>query len=101
MKPILDYDGDRDMLGNAESFYLVLNELDGFGLRIDAMVLRLDFGSFTEKVTPLLSTYVRTCEALMENDSLKVFLRYVLHTGNFINAVSLPASYIKANRWQI
>ncbi|WAQ98029.1 INF2-like protein [Mya arenaria] len=88
MKPILDYTGEKEMLGGAEQFYLELHNLDGYKQRIDAMVLRLDFGAFLDKVKPLIKTYIKTCDALMENDSLKVFLRFVLHTGNFINAIS-------------
>jgi hypothetical protein len=87
LKPILEYSGEPEQLGNAEQFYLELQTLDSFKLRIDAMVLRLDFSSFTEKFRPLTATYISTCKGLMENDSLKVFLRFVLHTGNFMNAV--------------
>ena len=76
------------MLGNAEQFYLTLSDLPGYKLRIDAMVLRLDFSSFIDRVRPALETYTKTCDKLMDNESLKVFLRFVLHTGNFINAVS-------------
>ncbi|XP_053399778.1 inverted formin-2-like isoform X2 [Mercenaria mercenaria] len=86
LKPILEYSGDRGQLGNAEQFYLDLQSLDGYKLRIDAMVLKLDFASFIEKFRPLMQTFIKTCNALMENESLKVFLRFVLHTGNFINA---------------
>lgn len=86
LKPILEYSGEPEQLGNAECFYLELQKLDDYKLRIDAMVLKLDFTAFTEKFRPLTATYVKTCKALMENDSLKVFLRFVLHTGNFINA---------------
>jgi hypothetical protein len=89
LKPILEYSGERAQLGNAEQFYLDLQTLDGFKLRIDAMVLKLDFVSFTEKFKPLMQTFIKTCKDLTENDSLKVFLRFVLHTGNFINAVSI------------
>ena len=90
MKPILEYSGEREQLGNAEQFYLDLQTLDGFKLRIDAMVLKLDFASFVEKFRPLMQTFIKMCKELTENDSLKVFLRFVLHTGNFINAVSNP-----------
>ena len=88
MRPLLEYTGNKDQLGNAEQFYLELHALDGYRLRIDAMVLRLDFGVFVDKMKPLIAMFMKTCESLMNNDSLKVFLRYVLHTGNFINAVS-------------
>lgn len=89
LKPILEYSGDKDQLGNAEQFYLELNTLNGYKLRIDAMVLKLDFQAFLDKIKPLIEAFIKTCNALMENDSLKMFLRFVLHTGNFINAVCI------------
>lgn len=88
LKPILEYSGEKDQLGNAEQFYIELHALDKYKLRIDAMVLKLDFQAFVDKMKPLIEAFIKTCNALMENDSLKVFLRFVLHTGNFINAVS-------------
>ncbi|KAH3872566.1 hypothetical protein DPMN_035784 [Dreissena polymorpha] len=85
MRPILEYTGEKDQLGYAEQFYLELHALDGYRIRIDAMVLRLDFEVFLDQMKPLIAMFMKTCESLMKNDSLKVFLRYVLHTGNFIN----------------
>ena len=88
LKPILDYDGERDLLGNAEDFYLELHSLTGYKLRIDAMVLRLDYKLTVDRIKPALEMYINTCENLIENEDLKIFLRFVLHTGNFLNSVS-------------
>ena len=88
MKPILEYDGDPDQLGNAEQFYLELHTLKGYKLRIDAMVLRLDFKTTVDRIKPAIEMYIKTCENLMDNEDLKIFLRFVLHTGNFLNSVS-------------
>lgn len=89
LKPILDYSGDHDQLGNAEQFYLELHGLQNFSLRIDAMVLRLDFKVTVERIKPAIGMYIETCKNLMENEDLKIFLRFVLHTGNFLNAVRM------------
>lgn len=83
---IKGFDGDKEMLGNAEKFYLCLSGVSAFALRIEGMVLKDDFRSTIETLRPNLQTYIRTCSQLMENESMKVFLRYVLHTGNFLNA---------------
>lgn len=88
LKPILEYDGDPDQLGNAEQFYLELHTLKGYKLRIDAMVLRLDFKTTVDRIKPAIEMYIKTCENLMDNEDLKIFLRFVLHTGNFLNSVS-------------
>ena len=94
LKPIIDYDGDRDQLGNAEQFYLELHTLKGYKLRIDAMVLRLDFKVTLDRIKPAIEMYINTCENLMENEDLKIFLRFVLHTGNFLNSVSLCSDFL-------
>ena len=88
LKPILAYDGDPAQLGNAEQFYLELSALTGYKIRIDAMVLRLDFKLSLDRIKPAIDTYLETCESLMDNEDLKIFLRFVLHTGNFLNCVS-------------
>ena len=91
LKPILAYDGDPAQLGNAEQFYLELSALTGYKIRIDAMVLRLDFKLSLDRIKPAIDTYLETCESLMDNEDLKIFLRFVLHTGNFLNCVSKSA----------
>ena len=40
-----------------------------------------------DALKPNVDVIIRACELLMESETLKAFLRYVLHTGNFINAV--------------
>ena len=52
------------------------------------MVLRLDFSLSVDRIRPAIDTYIETCENLMDNEDLKIFLRFVLHTGNFLNCVS-------------
>ena len=52
-------------------------------------MLKDDVRVTMETLYPNIQTYNRACTHLLENDSLKVFLRYVLHTGNFLNAVSI------------
>lgn len=73
-------------MGNAEHFYLELHTLKGYQLRIDAMVLRLDFKATVDRIKPAIEMYVKTCENLMDNEDFKSFLRFVLHTGNFLNS---------------
>ena len=82
------YDGNREKLGNAERFYLLLSEVTGFKVRIEGMLLKDDLRVTMETLQPNVSLFINACKNLIENDSLKSFLRYVLHTGNFMNAVS-------------
>ncbi|KAK3594658.1 hypothetical protein CHS0354_003581 [Potamilus streckersoni] len=83
---IKEFDGDKDNLGAAEKFYMLLSDLPGYKTRIDGLVLKIDFQINMEKLLSAIQTYIHSCTALLENEALKVFLRFILHTGNFINS---------------
>lgn len=35
------YNGDKDKLGNAEKFYLLLSQLPGYKMRVEGMLLKV------------------------------------------------------------
>ena len=39
-----------------------------------------------DEIKQNLGTMEKVCDEIKESSSLKAFLRYVLHTGNFINS---------------
>ncbi|XP_022325197.2 inverted formin-2-like [Crassostrea virginica] len=79
------YDGSIDKLGEAEKFYHYLIHLSNFQFRIEAMILKGDFNAQLGAIRPNLQVLHTLCRRLFDNHSLKTFLRYVLHTGNFLN----------------
>ena len=91
MLMIKNFDGDKTKLGNAEKFYLQLGELTGYKIRVEGMLLKDDFRAAMDSLRPNIEVIITASTDLMENPSLKKFLRYVLHAGNFINAVSSTA----------
>ncbi|XP_045204866.2 inverted formin-2-like [Mercenaria mercenaria] len=82
---IQGYEGEVDKLGNAEKFFLQLIKLSDFKLRIEMMLLKGDFNSQLGAIRPNVQVLTSVCRKLMDNESLKVFLRFVLHAGNFLN----------------
>jgi hypothetical protein len=84
---IQGYEGDVDKLGNAEKFFHQLIKLSDFKLRLEMMLLKGDFNSQLGAIRPNVQVLTSVCRKLMDNDSLKVFLRFVLHAGNFLNKV--------------
>lgn len=44
-----------------------------------------------DTLKPNVDVIIRAAEGLMDSETLKAFLRFVLHAGNFINAVSVHA----------
>ncbi|XP_012943897.1 inverted formin-2 [Aplysia californica] len=83
---IQNYDGDKEKLGNAEKFILMLSGLNGYKIRVEGMLLKDDFRVAMDSLRPNVEVVITACNMLMDNASLKGFLRYVLHAGNFINA---------------
>lgn len=83
------FEGDKEKLGNAEKFFSVLILLPAFKIRIDGLVLKDEFRVTMDSLLPNITAFVSACQHLLENESFKVFLRYVLHAGNFMNAVSI------------
>ncbi|WAQ99283.1 INF2-like protein [Mya arenaria] len=79
------FDGDVERLGDAEKFFHGLIKLEDFKLRIEMMILKGDFNSQLGSVRPNIQVYTALCRRLMDCESLKEFLRYVLHAGNFMN----------------
>ncbi|KAL4230063.1 FH2 domain-containing protein 1 [Mactra antiquata] len=79
------YEGEVEKLGNAERFFHQLIHVPDYKLRIELMLLTGDFNSQIGSIKPNLQLLTSVCRMLMDNESLKVFLRYVLHAGNFLN----------------
>ena len=95
IESIQGFEGDVDKLGNAEKFFHALLNLKSYKIRIEIMLLKADFNSQIGAVRPNVQVLNSVCRKLIDNKSLKSFLRYVLHAGNFINKVShIEATYM-------
>ena len=55
---------------------------------IELALLRKKLPEISDGIKRNIEATVLVCEQIMNSWSLKAFLRYVLHTGNFINHVS-------------
>lgn len=89
---IQHYDGSIGKLGEAEKFYHYLIQLPNFQFRIEAMILKGDFNAQLGAIRPNFQVLHTLCRRLFDNHSLKTFLRYVLHTGNFLNKVNISST---------
>lgn len=81
-----EFDGDKEKLGNAEKFYVELIQLQAFDTRINGLVLKDEFKQDVSAIRPNIESVVNACQHLLHNESFEMFLRYVLETGNFMNA---------------
>ena len=85
----MGFEGDKSKLGSAERFLSHLVALPFYQVRIEGMLLKEEFQITMEELQPRLAVTIAASQALLDNKSLREFLRFALHTGNFINAVSL------------
>lgn len=86
---LLSFSGDKNKLGTAEKFLIHLLSLPLYQTRIEGLLLKVIFKIKSQELLPNMRAILEAGEALLDNHSLKEFLRYALHAGNFINAVSL------------
>ncbi|KAI8495404.1 FH2 domain-containing protein 1 [Branchiostoma belcheri] len=80
------YTGDREKLGNAEKFFLLLLGLQNYKLRIDGMLLKEELNSTVDYLEPSIDTMIKAGEELLKCKALQDILHIVLITGNYINA---------------
>ena len=75
-------------MGSAEKFYLLLDQLPHYKVRVKGLLLKSEFGPTVASLLPDIQCIAEISEGLLHDESLKDFLRFTLHAGNFINAVS-------------
>lgn len=89
LEMITSFEGDTEQLGSAENFYYKLSSVSHFQVRMEGLLVKLEFQENYDSLKLNLSAVSESCQAILDNHSLKEFLRYALHSGNFINAVSM------------
>ncbi|XP_067948065.1 inverted formin-2-like isoform X2 [Watersipora subatra] len=85
VETIKGFDGDITKLGNAESFFLELLKVSDYRVRIEAMILKLEFCVTSEEMTQALGAYKSAIDLTIGSITLEQFLRLVLRIGNFLN----------------
>ncbi|CAB0042304.1 unnamed protein product [Trichogramma brassicae] len=81
-----NFQGDRMRLGPAEKFYLDLQQVPNYKLRIECMLLKEEFGLNLRYLKTNLSSMIQVGRNLMTNKPLQEVLYMVLIAGNFLNS---------------
>ena len=89
IEPLKCFTGEKEKLGNAEKFVLQLIQISGYRCLIDGLILSVDFDSSYLSIHPGLSAIHTACVTVLHEESFPKFLRFILHTGNFMNSVRL------------
>ncbi|XP_072041000.1 inverted formin-2-like isoform X2 [Amphiura filiformis] len=80
------FDGDKDKLGTAEKFYLLLADLSNYQLRVEGMLLKEEFKSSVGDLKPAIECLQQACQDILGSETLLEFLTLILLTGNFMNS---------------
>ncbi|XP_075163670.1 FH2 domain-containing protein formin 3 [Haematobia irritans] len=79
------FNGDRQRLGRAEKFLLLLMEIPSYKLRIESMLLKEEFSANITYLDPCINTMIEAAEDLMNSRTLQEVLYLVVVAGNFLN----------------
>ncbi|KAK6742473.1 hypothetical protein RB195_010003 [Necator americanus] len=98
------YTGEVAQLTPACSFFLRLVEIPDFRLRIECMLLRLEFHRVMEDVVPSLHLLELACTELRESASLRRLFLLLVNIGNYLNSSSShgnAAGFKMSSLWKI
>ncbi|XP_065359241.1 formin-J [Calliphora vicina] len=80
------FNGDRQRLGRAEKFLLLLMEVPTYKLRIESMLLKEEFAANITYLDPCINAMIEAGDDLINNKTLQEVLYIVVVAGNFLNS---------------
>ena len=81
------FSGDVTKLGSAEDFFLKLISVKQYSLRIESMLLTLEFREKIAELRPAIAVLQDAIQEVMTCDALREVFYITLLTGNIINGV--------------
>ncbi|KAL6726252.1 hypothetical protein Aduo_008242 [Ancylostoma duodenale] len=98
------YTGEIAKLTPACSFFLRLIDIPDYRLRIDCLLLRLEFHRIMEDVVPSLHLLKIACTELRESTTLRRLFLLLVNIGNYLNSSSShgnAAGFKMSSLWKI
>ncbi|CAJ0598092.1 unnamed protein product [Cylicocyclus nassatus] len=98
------YTGEVAQLTPACSFFLRLIDIPNYRLRIECMLLRLEFHRVMEDVVPNLHLLKVACTELRQSSALRHLLLLLVNIGNYLNSSSShgnAAGFKMSSLWKI
>lgn len=86
MDQIKAYTGDHALLGAAEKYFLVVDEIPNLGRKLPALVLKNQFAARVAKLDQDISVVKAAAEEITNSTNFLKFLEYTLANGNYLNA---------------
>ncbi|VDM72959.1 unnamed protein product [Strongylus vulgaris] len=98
------YTGEITQLTPACSFFLNLLDIPDYRLRIECMLLRLEFHRVMEDVVPNVHLLKIACTELRKSSSIRRLLLLLVNIGNYLNSSSShgnAAGFKMSSLWKI
>ncbi|KAI8339252.1 hypothetical protein BC941DRAFT_350161, partial [Chlamydoabsidia padenii] len=83
---IQEYDGDVDLLGNAERYFKAIMYIPRLADRIGCMIFRRKFHYELQELVPELDTLQYAIDELRHSHRFKTVLKTILAIGNYLNS---------------
>ncbi|KAJ6234457.1 protein diaphanous [Anaeramoeba flamelloides] len=80
-----NFDGDKELLGDCEKFYLELIKIPRLQQRIKLFIFKLSFKEIVTDLQPSLKKLLQATQQIKTNKDFKKFLQFVLKFGNYLN----------------
>ncbi|PIO66321.1 hypothetical protein TELCIR_11970, partial [Teladorsagia circumcincta] len=104
VKALRRYTGECSQLAPACAFFLRLLDVPDYRLRIDCMILRLEFHRIMEEVVPGIHLLQMAATELRQSHALRRLLLLLVNIGNYLNSSSThgnAAGFKLSSLWQM
>lgn len=82
------YDGDIELLGTVEKYFMAVMEIPNLSTRLECMIFKRRVESELQEITLNIATALRGFDELKQSIKLKNVLKICLMIGNFMNGTS-------------
>ena len=81
----LHHDSLKETIEKADNFLILLGNISYYNLRIDIMTYLEEYDDSSSNLKKTFDIYLKCGKTILNNDSLKCFLKIILEMGNYIN----------------
>ncbi len=78
----------NELMEKADHFLILLADIPDYKLRLDIMTYLEEYEDSSSNIKKTLEIYLKCGKIILNNDSLKNFLKIILEMGNYINTNS-------------
>lgn len=82
---VRNFDGDVEMLGNCEKFFLAMADIPNLARRLELHIFKQNFTTICSELEGSMSLVEQASSVLRNSTNLKTVLEIVLALGNYLN----------------